>query len=88
MEFVATTILTYASQTDLNRAFVDIPWHDFLEVLGGTDPNLDVIADLNIVRHWTNMDNAQQYHGWISGQLAQLGIIPTSFTVGPYNPNA
>ena len=88
MEFVATTVLSYASQDDLDRAFISIPWHDFLQILGGTDPNLDVIADLNIVRHWWDMDDAQQYHGWISGQLADLGIVPSSFTIGPYNSAA
>lgn len=85
MEFVATTNCTYASQADLDYAFQNIPWKTFLDILGGTDSRANVIADLSVVRHWWDMDDAQQYHGWISGQLAQLNVVPVSFTIGPYN---
>jgi hypothetical protein len=99
MAIVAKTVLVFASEEDRERIRLEVPWINFLQIVGdgshndftvfGTDVAITDAAQftpdlLTVTRKWRDKKNAQDYHDWLTAQFSSLGMTPVSFTIEDY----
>ena len=99
MAVVAKTVLVYASVEDRERIRLEVPWLNFLQIVGDgshndfkvfgtdtpiTDPSQFTPDLLTVTRKWENKKNAEDFVEWMTAQLSTFSVVPVSFTVEDY----